>query len=297
VDSVLKAEENLQAIGAEQSIEEVVADKGYHAAHTLELCNSLDLRTYIPEPQRKSDGNWTERTPEHQRAVHGNRQRVRRAKGKQLQRRRSELCERSFAHVCETGGMRRTWLRGLMDVTKRYLIDGRIAPLGPHRGRVGQESSYLSNCNDPCPANSSCANDGHRRRAGFVNDRDGAVVVIDLDREVRCSISRASASLTSIQEATYRCRTVSWNPWPVAARKMAMTNDGGPETHYGQEHRPRASKPASGRLCNAAGRQPIATVRIVRFESRHCPFCPFSAENREVLRTAMDSVAMNSDRK
>lgn len=122
VDSVLKAEENLQAIGAEQSIEEVVADKGYHAADTLELCDSLDLRTYVPEPKRKSEWDWTDRTPEHQRAVHGNRQRVKRAKGKQLQKRRSELCERSFAHVCETGGMRRTWLRGLIDVTKRYLI-------------------------------------------------------------------------------------------------------------------------------------------------------------------------------
>jgi transposase len=122
VDSVLKAEENLQAVGAEQSIEEVVADKGYHGADTLELCESLDLRTYIPEPKRKSDWNWAERTPEQQRAVHGNRRRVKRAKGKQLQRRRSELCERSFAHVCETGGMRRTWLRGVVDVTKRYLI-------------------------------------------------------------------------------------------------------------------------------------------------------------------------------
>jgi transposase len=121
-DSVLKAEENLQAIGAQQSIEEVVADKGYHAAVALELCESLDLRTYIPEPKRKSDWKWTERTSEHQRAVHGNRRRVKRAKGKQLQRRRSELCERSFAHVCETGGMRRTWLRGFIDVTKRYLI-------------------------------------------------------------------------------------------------------------------------------------------------------------------------------
>jgi transposase len=121
-DSVLKAEENLQAIGAETSIEEVVADKGYHAAQMLELCDSLDLRTYIPEPKRKSDWDWTERTPEQQRAVHGNRRRVQRAKGKQLQRRRSELCERSFAHVCETGGMRRTWLCGLIDVTKRYLI-------------------------------------------------------------------------------------------------------------------------------------------------------------------------------
>jgi len=122
IDSVLKAEENLQAIGADASIAEVVADKGYHAADTLELCNSLGLRTYIPEPQRTSDWNWTERTPEHQRAVPGNRQRVRRDKGKHLQRRRSEVCERSFAHVCETGGMRRTWLRGLRDVTMRYLL-------------------------------------------------------------------------------------------------------------------------------------------------------------------------------
>ena len=122
VDSVLKAEENLQAIGTEQGIEEVVADKGYHAADTLELCDSLGLRTYIPEPKRKSEWNWTERTPEHQRAVYGNHRRVKRAKGKQLQRRRSELCERSFAHVCETGGMRRTWLTGFIDVTKRYLI-------------------------------------------------------------------------------------------------------------------------------------------------------------------------------
>lgn len=47
---------------------------------------------------------------------------MRRRKGKQLQRRRSEVCERTFAHVCDSGGMRRTWLQGLVDVTKRYLI-------------------------------------------------------------------------------------------------------------------------------------------------------------------------------
>jgi len=88
IDSVLKAEENLQAIGADASIAEVVADKGYHAADTLELCDSLGLRTYIPEPKRKSKWDWTDRTPEQQRAVHGNRQCVRRDKGKQLQRRR-----------------------------------------------------------------------------------------------------------------------------------------------------------------------------------------------------------------
>ena len=57
-----------------------------------------------------------------QRAVYGNRQRVKRTKGKRLQRRRSEVCERTFAHVCDSGGMRRSWLRGLVNVSKRYLI-------------------------------------------------------------------------------------------------------------------------------------------------------------------------------
>jgi transposase len=122
VDSVLKAEENLQAIGCEQSIEEVAADKGYHSVATLELCQSPGFRTYIPEPKRKSDWTWTDKTPDDQRAVMGNRQRVRRAKGKQMQKRRSEVCERTFAHVCETGGMRRSWLEGLTEVTKRYLL-------------------------------------------------------------------------------------------------------------------------------------------------------------------------------
>lgn len=41
---------------------------------------------------------------------------------KLLSRTRSELVERSFAHVCDTGGARRTWLRGLESVTKRHLI-------------------------------------------------------------------------------------------------------------------------------------------------------------------------------
>lgn len=30
--------------------------------------------------------------------------------------------ERSFAHVCATGGARRTWIRGLVEVSKRYLV-------------------------------------------------------------------------------------------------------------------------------------------------------------------------------
>jgi hypothetical protein len=32
------------------------------------------------------------------------------------------MVERTFAHTCETGGARRTWLRGIDKVRKRYLI-------------------------------------------------------------------------------------------------------------------------------------------------------------------------------
>jgi transposase len=122
VDSVMLAQVNLQKAGSEQEIEEAAADKGYHAAETLELCNELGVRTYVPEKKRKQDWVWTDKPSAWQRAVYGNRRRVCRAKGRKLQRLRSERCERSFAHVCDSGGMRRTWLRGLVNVAKRYLL-------------------------------------------------------------------------------------------------------------------------------------------------------------------------------
>ena len=129
-DSVLKAQENLQQAEIETEIEEVAADKGYHSAGTIELCDALGLRTYIPEPKHAHDRIWTDKAPELQRAVYENRRRMKRAKGKRLGRLRSERVERSFAHVCDSGGMRRSWLRGLVDVTKRYLIAAAAHNLG-----------------------------------------------------------------------------------------------------------------------------------------------------------------------
>jgi transposase len=51
-------------------------------------------------------------------------------RGKKLQRLRSERVERSFAHVCETGGARRTWLHGIDKVRKRYQIAAAAHNLG-----------------------------------------------------------------------------------------------------------------------------------------------------------------------
>ena len=129
-DSVMQAQVNLEQAGSEQSIEEVAADKGYHAAGTWELCDALGMRTYIPEPRRPYKSCWTDKPGECKRAVYNNRRRIRRAKSKGLQRRRSELCERTFAHVCDSGGMRRSWLKKVVNVAKRYVIAAAAHNLG-----------------------------------------------------------------------------------------------------------------------------------------------------------------------
>jgi len=126
-DSVMQARLNVDAANARaglggERIEEVAADKGYHSAATLELADALNLRTYIPEPKRKHRSRWTDKPEGHRAAVINNRRRTGREKSRKLQRLRSERVERSFAHTCETGGARRSWLRGFADVTKRYLM-------------------------------------------------------------------------------------------------------------------------------------------------------------------------------
>ena len=88
------------------------------------------MRTYIPEPKRNSRWKWHARPAEQRSAVTSNSRRVRGVRGKRLQRLRSELTERSFAHVCETGGARRCWLRGLAKVAKRYLLQVAARNLG-----------------------------------------------------------------------------------------------------------------------------------------------------------------------
>jgi transposase len=78
------------------------------------------LRTYIPEPKR-GRRQWADQAEEQQ-AVYANRRRVQGHHGKHLLKKRGELIERSFAHCYETGGMRRTHLRGRENILKRQLI-------------------------------------------------------------------------------------------------------------------------------------------------------------------------------
>lgn len=105
-----------------RGLQEVVADKGYHSNDVLRDLTELEMRSYISEPDR-GRRNWCGK-PLEQQAVYGNRRRMRGERGKRLSRLRGERAERSFAHLYETGGMRRTHLRGHENILKRLLIHG-----------------------------------------------------------------------------------------------------------------------------------------------------------------------------
>jgi hypothetical protein len=96
------ADVNVAASRSEVPVTELVADKGYHDNALLAECAAVEVRTYIPERRQKSR-RWDDKPKEFKQAFRGNRRRVRGERGRSLSRWRSERCERSFAHVCETG--------------------------------------------------------------------------------------------------------------------------------------------------------------------------------------------------
>jgi transposase len=99
---------------------ELVLDKGYHSNDVLVILKDVEVRSYCSEPDR-GRRNWNGKEEE-QSAVYQNRRRIRGERGKRLLRQRGELVERSFAHMYETGGMRRTHLRRHDNIIKRLLI-------------------------------------------------------------------------------------------------------------------------------------------------------------------------------
>jgi transposase len=103
-----------------QALEEVVADKGYHSNQTMVDLEAVGVRSYIAEPER-GRRSWSEHA-EAPVPVYRNRRRIRGSRGRRLMRSRGERIERSCAHLYDTGGMRRTHLRGHTNILKRLLI-------------------------------------------------------------------------------------------------------------------------------------------------------------------------------
>ena len=120
-----EAKKNLSAMGLASTPEDpcdLVADKGYHSRAVLKDLDDGPWKTRIAEPRASKGYLRWQGDEEARAAVYGNRSRLRSGVGKQAMSKRGEIVERSFAHVLERGGMRRTWLRGRQNVHKRYLV-------------------------------------------------------------------------------------------------------------------------------------------------------------------------------
>jgi transposase len=128
-----EAIEQLEAVAAiiddkVKTGDELVTDKGYHSKETVLDVQSLGLRSYISEPDRGRQ-HWIDQHAERD-AVYANRRRIGGERGQLLMRRRGELLERPNAHLYETGGMRRTHLRGHGNILKRLLVHVAACNLG-----------------------------------------------------------------------------------------------------------------------------------------------------------------------
>jgi transposase len=120
-ETLIEAAEQIEAVCPDgDGLQEVVGDKGYHSNQALVDLEAVGVRSYISEPDR-GRRNW-KKQPEARGAVYRNRRRIRGARGLRLLRLRGERLERPFAHLYETGGMRRVYLRGHTNILKRLLI-------------------------------------------------------------------------------------------------------------------------------------------------------------------------------
>src|SRR5947208_2470513 len=121
---VLEAQQNINQAAGEKldtlTVNSVTSDKGYYAVNELQALQQEDIRTVIADPidNRRLDKLGTDQ----KKAVQAARRSTKSKSGKDLLRRRGMHIERSFAHILDCGGMRRTTLRGWENLNKRFKL-------------------------------------------------------------------------------------------------------------------------------------------------------------------------------
>ena len=118
VETMTTAAEQIETVQpAAAAVRELVGDKGYHSNQTLLDLEAVGVRAYLSEPDRG--------------------RRIRGGRGQRLLRQRGERLERPFAHLYETGAMRRligVHTGGFNGPLMRRLRGRHAAePPGPHR--------------------------------------------------------------------------------------------------------------------------------------------------------------------
>jgi len=213
IETAIAAADHVEAAHVASStpavLTDLIADRGYHSNQTLIDLHAVGVRSYIAEPDR-GRRHWT--SPVAQRAVYGNRRRVRGVRGHRLMRRRGEFVERSFAHVYDTGGMRRTHLRARSSQYPQ-------APVGPRQ------------CVQSRPADAAGA--GGRRTAAAPRAARGRLRARNSPRRALRTALEAGARPSGVLGAPLAGRVP---PWRFRRRMMAhrtSTTD-----CYGARHNP-----------------------------------------------------------
>lgn len=106
------------------TIQSATADKGYHAANEMRQLQQEGIRTVISDPVKNR--RLDKLSAEEAKAVSAAKRSARSLSGKQLLKKRGMHLERSFAHALDAGGSRRTTLRGLGNLNKRFKITAAI---------------------------------------------------------------------------------------------------------------------------------------------------------------------------
>ena len=125
---MLQAQENInqaQASPADSlTIQSATADKGYHAVAEMKQLQAEGIRTVISDPVKNRKIENLD--PDDARVVRKAKLSASSKSGKELLRRRGMHLERSFAHILDAGGARRTTLRGLENLNKRFKVSAAI---------------------------------------------------------------------------------------------------------------------------------------------------------------------------
>ena len=121
IEAVVSVQVAQGSTDPERVPETVTADKGYFSLKEIGHLQELTLKTVISDPrcnQRRFDKLSSAQRQSLARAARS----VSSKYGKSLLRKRGQHIERSFAHLLDAGGMRRTTLRGLENLNKRHQI-------------------------------------------------------------------------------------------------------------------------------------------------------------------------------
>jgi len=146
---MLQAQMNInQAQGKAEdrlTIESATADKGYHALPELKVLQDEGIRTVISDPVLNR--NLEKLNPEELAVLRSAQRSAKSESGKDLLRRRGMHLERSFAHILDAGGARRTTLRGLANLNKRFKVSAAIYNLSQlmrHLFGIGTPKQFVA---------------------------------------------------------------------------------------------------------------------------------------------------------